>query len=83
MWAHKEVDLAPHLGIGLVFQAGDAEKFPQALGLKSLDPFLRVSKHDPPLPAMPCDGAPYFELAQSLCGLDQNRLIVTGSMTVY
>ena len=83
MWAHKEVDLAPHLRIGLVLQAGDAEKFPQALGFKSLDPLLRVSKQDPPLPAMPCDRAPDLELAQSLCGLDQNRLIVTGSMTVY
>ena len=34
----KEVDLAPVTG--LVLQAKDAEKFPQALGLKILDPFL-------------------------------------------
>ena len=30
-----------------VFQIGHAQKFPQALGLESLDPFLRVSKHSP------------------------------------
>ena len=35
LWIHKEVDLAPHLGIGLVLQEGDMEKFPQALGLKA------------------------------------------------
>ena len=41
---YKEVDLAPHPVVGLVLQAGDAEKFPQALGFESLDPFLGVSK---------------------------------------
>ena len=41
----KEFDLAPHPVVGLVLQVGDAEKFPQALGLESLDPFLRVSNH--------------------------------------
>ena len=44
LWTHKEVD-HPHRGVGL--QVGDAEKFPQALGLESLDPFLRVSKQGP------------------------------------
>ena len=39
-----EADLAPHSVVGLVLQVGDA-KFPQALGLESLDPFLRVSNH--------------------------------------
>ena len=46
-WTHKEVDLTPHPVVGLVLQIGDAEKFPQALGFKSLDPFLKVSKHGP------------------------------------
>ena len=40
----KKVDFAPHPVIGLVLQGGDAEKFPQALGFKSLDSFFRVSK---------------------------------------
>ena len=31
LWAHKEVDFAPHPVIGLVLQV-DAEKFPQTLG---------------------------------------------------
>ena len=35
-----------------MFQVGDAEKFPQALGLESLDPFLRVSKRGPCLTAI-------------------------------
>ena len=39
MWTHKEVDLASHPITGLVFQVGDAEKFPQALHFESLDPF--------------------------------------------
>ena len=37
-------DFAPHPVVGFVPRAEDAEKFPLALGLKSLDPFLRVSK---------------------------------------
>ena len=44
LWAHKEVDLARPSVAGLVLQVGDAEKFPQALGLESLDFFLRVIK---------------------------------------
>ena len=40
LWTHKEVDLAPRPAVGLVLQVGDAEKFPQALGFESLDPFF-------------------------------------------
>ena len=40
LWTHKEVDLAPHLVIGLVLQVGFAEKFPQAVGLESLESFF-------------------------------------------
>ena len=47
LWTHKEVDLAPHLVVGLVLQVGDRKKFPQALGFESLDPFFRVSKQGP------------------------------------
>ena len=41
LWTHKEVDLAPHPVVGLVLQAGDAEKLPRALGFKSLDLFCQ------------------------------------------
>ena len=41
LWTHKEVDLAPHSVVDLVLQIGDVKKFPQALGLKSLDPFFQ------------------------------------------
>ena len=45
-WTHKEVDLAPHRVVRLVLQVGDAEKFLQALGFESLDPFSEsVSTH--------------------------------------
>ena len=40
LWTHNEVDLAPHPVVGLVLQVGGAEKFPQALGFESLDPFF-------------------------------------------
>ena len=40
LWTHKEADLALHPVFGLVLQVGDVEKFPQALGFESLDPFL-------------------------------------------
>ena len=45
----KEVDLVPHPVVGLVLQVGDTEKFPQALGFESLDPFFffRISKLGP------------------------------------
>ena len=55
-WTHKEVDFALHPVIGLVLQVRDAEKFPQALGLRSLDLFLRVSKQGPCLIAIVKDG---------------------------
>ena len=44
---HKEVDLALHPVVGVVLQVGDAEKFPQARGFESLDPFFGVSKQGP------------------------------------
>ena len=47
LWTHNEVEIALHLIVGLVLQAGHMEKFPQALGFESLDPFLRVSKQGP------------------------------------
>ena len=43
LWTHKQVDIASHPVVGLVLQVRDAEKFPQALGLESLDYFLGVS----------------------------------------
>ena len=52
LWAHKEVDFAPHSVVGLVFQVGDAEKFLQALVFEGLDPFFRVSKQGPCLTAI-------------------------------
>ena len=58
LWVHKKDDLAPHPDTGLVLQVGNAEKFtqvPQVLGLKSLDPLLRVSKQDPYLAAIEND----------------------------
>ena len=39
----KSIPLA-HPVVGLVLQVGDAEKFPRALELASLDIFLRVSE---------------------------------------
>ena len=40
LWTHKEVDLGPHPVVGLVLKVGDAEKFLQALGFESVDPFF-------------------------------------------
>ena len=51
-----EADLAPHPVVGFVFRVRDAEKFPQALGFESLDPFLRVSKQGPCFTATEEDG---------------------------
>ena len=39
LWTHREVDHILHPVVGLVLQVGDAEKFPQAQGFESLDPF--------------------------------------------
>ena len=47
LWTLKGVDLAPHLVSGLMLQVGDVDKFLQALGFESLDPFLRVIKQGP------------------------------------
>ena len=44
LWTHKDVDLAPHPVVALVFQVGDAEKSPYAPDFESLRPFFRVSK---------------------------------------
>ena len=44
LWTHEEIDLVPHPVGGLVLQVGEAKKFPQGLGIESLDPFLRVNK---------------------------------------
>ena len=38
LWTHKEVDLAPHPGIGLELQVGDVEKFPKAPGFSKQGP---------------------------------------------
>ena len=53
---HKEGDLAPHPFVSLALQVGDAEKLPRALGLESLDPFLRDSKQGPLLTAVEENG---------------------------
>ena len=42
LWAHKDADLVQHPAIGLVHRVGDVEKFPQAIGLESLDPFQQA-----------------------------------------
>ena len=39
LWTRKGVDLAPDPVVGLVLRAGDAEKYPQALGFEGLDLF--------------------------------------------
>ena len=56
LWTHKDVDLVPLSAIGLVLQVGDADKFPRALGLESVDPFFRVSKQGPCLAVIEEDG---------------------------
>ena len=47
LWTFKEAALALHAIVGFVLHIGDAEKFSHALGLESLDPFLRVSRLGP------------------------------------
>ena len=44
LWTHKEIDLAPHPGVGLVLQVGDAEKFLQAFSFESLDFFFQSQR---------------------------------------
>ena len=50
LWVHKEVHLVLHLVVGLVLQVGDAKKFPQALGHKSLGPGSKSADRLPELP---------------------------------
>ena len=57
LWTHKDVDQSLHPALGFVLQAGGAEKFPQELGLESLDPFLRDSEVGPSLTATEEDGS--------------------------
>ena len=47
LWTNKEVDLAPHLVVGLTLQVGDTQKFPHALGVKSLDLFFPLREQGP------------------------------------
>ena len=56
LWAHKGVDLALYPVFDLVLHVGDAKKFPQALGFKGLDPFLRASKQGPCFTVIEEDG---------------------------
>ena len=56
LWTHKEVDLAPHPVVGLVFQVGDTEKFPHALGFESLDPFFQSASRGPCFTSVEEDG---------------------------
>ena len=68
LWTYKEVDLAPHPVVGVVLQVGDTEKFPQALGYKSLDLFFRVSKQGQCFTAVEEDGGDKFRyLGATLC----------------
>ena len=56
LWIHKEVNFAPHPVVDLMLQVGDEEKFHQALGFQSLDPFSRASKQGPCFTAIEEDG---------------------------
>ena len=47
MWAHRDVDLAPHPVVGLVLQAGDANKFPWAFGFRRSGSFSQIRKQGP------------------------------------
>ena len=40
LWTRKEFEVALHPVVGLELRVGDAEKFPQALGLESLGQFF-------------------------------------------
>ena len=64
LWTHNRADLVPHPVDGLVLQVGDVEKFPQALGFKGLDPFLRVSKQGPCFTAV--EEGPRMEVTRDL-----------------
>ena len=55
LWTNKEVDLPQHPVVGLVFQVGDTETFPETLGFESLGPFFQ-SKQGPCFTAVEEDG---------------------------
>ena len=40
LWAHQEIDFSQHPVVGLVLQAANVARPPQAHGFESLDPFL-------------------------------------------
>ena len=55
---HHDGNLAPHPVVGILIQVGVAEKFSQALGFESLDPFFfRISKQDPCFTALAESGS--------------------------
>ena len=56
LWTHREVDQCPNPAVGLVLLVGDVEKFPQAFGFESLDPFSEVSKQRTYFTAIEEDG---------------------------
>ena len=51
LWAHKVADLALHQVVDLELYVRDVEKFPQTLGMKRMDSFLRGCKQGPCLTA--------------------------------
>ena len=53
---HEALDQALHTVTGLVLSVGDAEKFPQALGLQCLDSSLVVRQKSPCLTSVEQDG---------------------------
>ena len=74
MRTHNEADLAPHPGVSLVLQGGDAEKFLQALGFESLYPFLfvfvlfcKVSKQGPCFTVIEEDGSDKRRVQLEVC----------------
>ena len=58
--------------VDLVFHAGDAEKFPKALDLKSLDLVLGVSEQSPHLTTKEEDGNKRLVQLEPACKADDN-----------
>ena len=58
LWTYPVTGLVPHVG--------DAQKFPQAHCLKSMDLLHRVSKHSPCLAAVEEDGNDLYDLFTKL-----------------
>ena len=56
LWTNNGVDSPPRPVVGLVLQVEDAEKFPQTLGIDTLDPFFRIGKQGPCSTAIEEDG---------------------------